>query len=399
MNLSSHVSNALANIRTSKLRSFLTLLGVLVGTASVVALVSSGQLATQQALAQFKTLGTDLLSVSVQQQQGAQKKQGASIVKLTIGDVNKLTQSDPDIIEAAPYTMNYSQVSYAGKQLQGSIIGATENLSDVVKIDLSQGRFVSVLDKDEDFCVIGSSLAKSLRQQGVFAPVGKQLRVGNYYYTIIGVAKPWPENMFMYADINNSVIVPLENSLELSKYTTIQNIVFKLKAGADINKVKQSITDAMNELVPGQQLFYRSAKQLIEGMEKQRQTFTLMLGAIGGISLIVGGIGVMNIMLVSVIERRREIGVRMAVGAKRRDIQMMFLTEAVMLTMFGGFLGVIIGVLVSFGIAEFSHWGFRLFLLPPAIGFLVSAFVGIFFGFYPARQASRLDPIETLRSE
>ena len=134
-------------------------------------------------------------------------------------------------------------------------------------------------------------------------------------------------------------------------------------------------------------------------MKKQNETFTLLLGFIGSIALIVGGIGVMNIMLVSVVERRREIGVRMAVGAKRRDIQLMFLTEAVVLTLFGGLMGVITGEAVALFTALISQWTFHLYILPLVVGFFVSALVGIFFGFYPARKASLLDPIETLRSE
>jgi len=145
--------------------------------------------------------------------------------------------------------------------------------------------------------------------------------------------------------------------------------------------------------------FFRSAKELISSMTKQKQILTIFLGLIGSISLIVGGIGVMNIMLVSVIERRREIGIRRAIGAKRKHIQHMFLIESVVLSLLGGTLGVITGIATSFVIAEYANWHFTIFVLPPAIGFTVSVFIGIFFGYYPARQAARLDPIQTLRSE
>jgi len=145
--------------------------------------------------------------------------------------------------------------------------------------------------------------------------------------------------------------------------------------------------------------FFRSAKELIKSMEAQHKIFTLLLGLIGSISLLVGGIGVMNIMLVSVLERRREIGVRLALGALRKEIQWMFLSEAILLSLSGGFLGIIIGIFASYVIAAFVNWHFTIFLLPPFIGFTVSVFVGIFFGFYPAYKASQLNPIQTLRME
>ena len=141
------------------------------------------------------------------------------------------------------------------------------------------------------------------------------------------------------------------------------------------------------------------AKQIIKSMEEQGRIFTLLLGLIGGISLLVGGIGVMNVMLVSVVERKREIGIRKAIGAKRRDIQMLFLIESIVLSLFGGVLGVIAGLGVAYVISLFSGWQFSLYLEPPLIGFGVSVFTGIFFGFYPAMRAARLDPIETLRSD
>lgn len=398
MKLISHVHESISNILTSKLRSALTLLGILVGTASVVALVSSGELATQHALAQFKTLGTDLFAISLQSN-GNSPDPNNQANKLNLASVDKIQAVSPDILLAAPYTTNYSSISYEGHSLQGGIIGATDTLDDVADIKMAHGRFVSYLDGNQYFCVIGHDIAKSIRQYGVRDPIGQQIRVGNNYFTIIGVAKQWPENMFMYADINQSIIIPVGTSLTLNKYVSIQNIIFKLQKGTDIDQLQQKISNKINQLLPGTQIFPRSAKQIIESMKKQSQTFTLMLGAIGGISLIVGGIGVMNIMLVSVIERRREIGVRMAIGAKRRDIQLMFLTEAVVLALFGGVVGIIVGIGVSFLVAEFSHWEFQIFSLPPAIGFLVSAMVGIFFGFYPALKASKLNPIEVLRSE
>lgn len=389
------IQEAWGNLLVAKLRSLLTLLGILIGTASVVALVSSGELATQHALAQFKTLGTDLLAISI----NPSSDSDTTTAKLGLSQLPQLAHASPQIASMAPYSNYYGTISYQGIPLQGTVIGATETLQQILKIKLAAGRFVSFLDKDAYYCVIGNALAKKITPIGMRHLLGKQILVGNIVYTIVGITEPWPENIFMFADIDNAVIIPLANSFLLSKYVQIQNVIFQLHSNANIDAVIAQITTVVNRLVPNSQLFPRSAKQLIASMQKQRATLTLLLAFIGGISLIVGGIGVMNIMLVSVAERRREIGIRLAVGARGKDIGFMFISEALVLTIFGGILGIITGILVSFVAAEVSGWGFQLFLLPPVVGFLVSALVGIISGTYPAIQASRLDPIATLRSE
>lgn len=391
-----HFLESLQNLWLYKLRSLLTLLGILVGTASVVALVSSGELATQHALSQFKALGTELFAITIESQ-GVSTD--ANPRNLTLEDVETLKKSSPDILVAAPYTTDYSPISALGKMIPGNTVGATKELADIVKIKLASGRFVSILDQKQYFCVVGATIANTLRQNGMFHLIGQQIRVGNNFFTIVGIAKPWAENMFMYADLNQAIMIPITASFTLGKYAHIQNILFQLRTGADVFAVQKTLEMAVQRIIPNAKVFSRSAKELIESMQKQRQTFTLLLSAIGGISLLVGGIGVMNIMLVSVIERRREIGIRMAIGARRRDIQMMFLVEAVVLSLIGGIVGIIIGELVSLIISLFSHWPFSIYGTPVFIGFFVSVLVGIFFGFYPAYKASQLDPIHTLRAD
>jgi putative ABC transport system permease protein len=395
MQLTHTIKESIANLFVAKLRTALTLLGILIGTASVVALVSSGELATQHALAQFKTLGTDLLAVSM----SPPTLNSSGDNYLNLSQAIALKKTSPDIIEVAPYTNYYAGISYNSRPLQGAVIGANENLAKVVKIHLIQGRFISSLDKSLFYCDIGSDLADNLKKVGVFEPVGKQISLGKNIYTIVGVVKPWTSSIFLNADINKAVIIPIQNSFLLDKQVAIQNIIFKLAANANLEQVQAQITAAVKKTLPAQQLFFISPKQLLESMQKQRQTLTLLLAFIGGISLVVGGIGVMNIMLVSVIERRREIGVRMAIGATGKDIGVMFIVEAIVLTVIGGLLGIAVGVLISFIAAEVSGWGFAFFFLPPLIGFFVSGLVGIISGFYPAYKAAQLDPINTLRSE
>jgi putative ABC transport system permease protein len=397
MLIKTHLRESLSNLLSAKLRSFLAILGVLVGTASVVALVSGGQLATEHALAQFKELGTDLLAVTLQdmsreQPKDADKEGESERIKNVVSHLKNVELS-------APYAVDFSAIHYDGQQIRGSIVGATEALQTILKLKVSQGRFISDLDQKESYCVLGYSLYKKLVAMGMFEVLGQHILLGDHFFTVIGVLQKTPENMFFLVDVNNSIVVPAFAALSLNNYVTLNNIVFKLKADQDITQIKNSITEVFSDYFPQKKTFFRSPQEIINSMKKQNETFTLLLGFIGSIALIVGGIGVMNIMLVSVVERRREIGVRMAVGAKRRDIQLMFLTEAVVLTLFGGLMGVITGELVALMVAFISRGTFHLYILPLVVGFFVSALVGIFFGFYPARKASLLDPIETLRSE
>ena len=393
-----HAKEGLLNLYFSKLRSLLALLGVLVGTASVVAMVLGGELATNEALKQFKSLGTDLLAVSINANDENSNGDGKSD-NLTLEQTLALPKVDPTVLQAAPYTQLFHPIFYDGNPITGTILGVTDSFADIVQIKLKQGRFVSTLDKYEFYCVIGRDIYDVMKKISFKEPLGQQLQIGKAVFRIVGVAESWPENSFVYANIDSSILVPIMASTMISKYAVISNIILRLSPQADIASVEDRISKAITNFVSGKQVAFRSAKELIAKMQNQNDILTVFLGLIGSISLIVGGIGVMNIMLVSVMERRREIGIRLAVGAKRRDIGALFLMEAVMLSLVGGFAGVVIGILIAYFIALFWHWEFTLFLWPPLAGFTVSVAVGIFFGFYPAYLASKLSPIEALRSE
>ncbi len=397
MNLTTHFSQSMRNLFSAKLRTFLSILGVLVGTASVVAVVTTGELGTAHALAQFKQLGTNLLSVSLESPSNSSSSQTEE-KSLNITQLMQVSQRIPSIQSTAPYASVYVNASYQGKSLNAQIIGATQTLKKINKIQLSSGRFISPLDRQQLYAVIGSQVAINLRKQGVFNPINQQIKLGSYIFTIIGVMKPLPENFFLLVDLNNSVVTPLHQALQLSKDTMINNVIYTLKKHPDINQLQGKIKQLVQLYSPNMQTFFTSPEQIIASMSKQRETLTWLLACIGAISLLVGGIGVMNIMLVSVTERRQEIGIRLAIGALRKDIKRMFLLESTTLTVFGGLLGIIIGTLISWVITLFTHWQFELYFWPPVAGFLVSVFVGVFFGLYPAMKAAKLDPIETLRS-
>lgn len=392
-----HGQQAIQTITASKLRSFLAVLGILVGTAAIVALISCSQLATEKALAEFKSLGTNLIAVSVYQQEAAGSQRGQTDIPLNVWRQFPITV--PAVLQIAPYNTAFQPISFQGKNLSGSLVGADETLASTLHIELAEGQFVSFVESYEHLCVIGSGVAEELKQRSLDDPLGQQLRVGHALYTIIGVLKPWTENEFFNGDINQSVIIPIKGMLLISKDVKVSNAIMRLKPNSNIDEIIEQIKHTIAMHSPKLTVFVRSAKQIIASMESQGRIFTLLLAVIGGISLLVGGIGVMNVMLVSVNERKKEIGIRKAVGAKNSDIQALFLIESIMLSLLGGVLGVIIGLLLTWVIAYFSNWPFTIFIMPPLVGFAVSVITGIFFGFYPARRAARLQPVESLRSE
>ncbi|MCB1826844.1 MAG: ABC transporter permease, partial [Coxiellaceae bacterium] len=386
MNLKVHLRESILNLFSAKLRSILAILGVLVGTGSVVALMASSRLATDHALAQFKTLGTNLLAMRVSSQ-GQDQQGSGSQQNLSFEDVPKLMKAAPQVKLAAPYLSLYQSIHLFNDKNTGQVIGATADLATIAKIYLDKGRFISDFDNNVHYAVIGSSLAKQYEKH-FMDPMGKQIRVGSNELTIIGVAKPWKPNLFLFINIDNSVIVPYSTAYAMQPNAKLQDVLFRLVKQPDLPLVQQQLTNELNRIAPNLQPQFRNPGQIIKLVAGQRKTFSSLLLAIGSIALVVGGIGVMNIMLVSVVERRREIGVRMAVGARRWDIMIMFLMEAIMLTVLGGLLGIGLGVGVTAVLAITSGWAFHIYWIPPLLGFFVSVLVGIISGFYPAWRAS-----------
>jgi putative ABC transport system permease protein len=398
MKIKTHIREALRQLTSSKLRAFLAVLGILVGTASVVAMVSIGRLAENQILLQFEQLGINLLSVSIYSDNYNSSNANPNAT-LSLVNAENINAASNNITMSAPYISNYGNIVYQGKTLQGSSVGITPNMMSIADLTLLSGRNLSFLDANDYFCLIGNQFYQSIEQQGVKNPIGSQIAVGNTIFTIIGVLAPWQTNWFFNTDFNNAVLIPIGTALSIQKNATINSIALKINNTTLLPQTEKDITNYIQQHTLKQQVNVRSPKSIIDSMKASSATMTLLLGLIGSISLIVGGIGVMNIMLVSVAERHKEIGIRLAIGAKQRDIQLQFLIESVTLSIFGGIAGMLLGVLVTYGVSLYSKWTFSFFILPPLLGCLVSVLVGIFFGFYPARKASKLDPILTLRSE
>jgi len=394
MNFKVHLRESLLNLFSAKLRSVLAILGVLVGTAAVVALMASSRLATDHALAEFKSLGTNLLTMNIHDEHSSASK-SAGYDKLSLDQISQLVHSSRQIVSAAPYIELYEGIVLYGKKISGQIVGVTSQFKNIAKVKMKQGRFISPFDANEFYCVIGAEIAKVFKQHHV-EPVGQQIRVGHELFTVIGVIAPWKPNLFLFVNLNKSVVVPFQSIYLIQPKLQLHDIIFRLVKEPNILKVQERLLTKMTQLFPNKKLQFRNPEQIINLVGNQRKTFNSLLIAIGSIALIVGGIGVMNIMLVSVVERRREIGVRMAVGAQRWNILVMFLIESVMLTVFGGLIGILLGLIVTYVLSYLAGWGFHFYLIPPILGFLVSVLVGILSGFYPAWRASKLDPIACL---
>lgn len=391
MKINNYIRVAATNLIYSPLRTLLAMLGCMIGTASVVALISSGNLAAQKSMDLFKLLRLEQMSVYINQIQKKEKSEVNITPKLILDMKAKI----PQIKIISPYTIDYSSIAFNNIIIQSNVIATTDDLFKNIKIEIQDGRFFSDLDQDQKFCVLGYELAKKLKR---ISMIGNRVRVGQNIFTVIGVAAPWIENNFFLNDVNNAVIIPLNLQRIFQRPIPIRNFILELNSDSDIDLVKNKMANYFSKNVPGYTLNIQSAKELIKNMLAQQQTFTLLLGFIGSIALLVAGIGIMNLMLASVAERHYEIALRLAIGAKPKDIQVMFLTESIMLAAIGGIVGIVVGVLATYIISIYSGWIFSLYLMPPFIGLSVSILTSMFFGFYPAYVASKLNPIEILHT-
>ena len=386
------LKQAWLSLWSAKLRSGLALLGVVIGVAAVVALVSGGQMAAKNTVDRLKSMGTNLLSISIYNRGNVKTNNGFSDAEI---DVFKSVFGVDEIVTSLNLS---STLQINNKTIQASLVGVSPEMLEIAKIKLDVGRKFSHMDDSSFNCMVGEKTAKMIMSNGVFPVLGSWLSLGNKYCQIVGIIKPWPSNFFIMADFNRSVILPINIAKTIAKPNEFaRSIVIKTKPGVKLFDVQEKITSLIKQLKPDVNIAVRNPEELINQVESHQHTFTILLGFIGSISLIVGGIGIMNVMLASLAERKYEIGLRMAIGASSMDIQKMFLTESVVLSLVGGLLGAILGVFGSWVIASFSGWQFALFLLPIFLGVVISCLVGVFFGFYPAYQASKLDPIVVLR--
>jgi putative ABC transport system permease protein len=382
---------AWVGIAGNKLRTFLTMLGVIIGVAAVIALVSVGQGAQQQATAQIQALGTNLVTVSTFGNAYRIEEKDLPELKNRVSGIAYMLPT----VTAAQQTVKSDSGSYTV-----DIEGTGADYPAVRERGMLQGDWFSADDVTgrQRIAILGTTTVANLFGSGV-NPRGQTIRFLGQSFTVVGVAEPKGTG-FGGQDQDDRIFVPYTTLARLQGLLRIPQLTLKTNSAADSTMVTQEVTDFYAQKFRSPDAVrVQSQDQLLQTVNSTTQIFTLLLGSIASISLAVGGIGIMNIMLVSVSERTREIGIRKAIGAKQRDILLQFLIESLILSVAGGIVGILIGALGARGISKLMAFPAVITSSSVVLSFGFSAAVGVVFGFYPAFRASKLDPIDALRRD
>jgi putative ABC transport system permease protein len=399
-------------LSTHKLRSFLTMLGIIIGVASVITLMSIGRGSTARILENIQSMGSNVVTISggMSFGPGGVRGAGGSTQTLTVEDAEAIAKQVANISAVAPSSSSSLQLVVGSENMNAQVTGTTPEYMTINNLEMASGTFFTDYDyqRGTKVAVLGANVKETLF--GDTDPIGQKMRMGSIIVTVVGVLESKGGGMGMMST-DDAIYIPLtalQQTVAQTRTAQGEKVVSSITLSvADEEKTDQVIEDitsllrSRHRLAAGAEddFSIRSMEEIVSALEETSSTLTLLLGAIAAIALLVGGIGVMNIMLVSVLERTREIGIRKALGARERDIWLQFLLEAAFLTFAGGIVGVAVGWLVSYFV---DVTGFMTTIVTADIVILavsVSVAIGIFFGFYPAWNASRLNPIEALRSE
>jgi putative ABC transport system permease protein len=392
-------------LRRNKMRSVLTALGIIIGVGAVIAMVGIGNGAKAQVEAQIASLGQNVILIFSGSTTSSGIRTGwGGAGTLKIEDAEAIRREVPGVIGVSEEVVSTTQVAAGNQNWFTRIFGESADYFDIRQWPLADGAPFTAQDvrSANKVCVIGRTTATQI--YGNENPIGQILRIKNVPFTITGVLTPKglsPQGV----DQDDIVVMPYTSAMKrVIGGTTLRNINVQIADGRQVEAAQQQIIALLRQrhnIRPGRDddFTVRTQQEIAEAATATSRVMTVLLGAIAGVSLVVGGIGIMNIMLVSVTERTREIGVRMAVGARGNDILTQFLIEAVTLSSVGGVIGIVCGIAASKTLSIYAHWPTLISISSIAIAFLFSAAVGVFFGFYPARKAAALDPIEALRYE
>jgi putative ABC transport system permease protein len=410
MNFFAAVRSAFRALAANTLRSILTMLGIIIGVAAVITMIAVGRGATDRVQEQMKGLGSNIMLVMPGGLTAGGVRLGASTGQgLSEDDANAIARDVPEVQVAAPSMRTGAQVIAGNTNWSTSIMGATNDYLEAREWPLLSGRAFEAaeIQGSAKVAMIGQTVATQLF--GDSDPLDQVIRVKKVPVTIIGVLGKKGQNS-LGQDQDDIVIVPIStyrNRIQggnAGKLKRIGSISVKVKEGQSMKIAEENIKDLLRQRMkvqPGgdEPFTIRNLTEILQAQEESSKVMTMLLAAVAGISLVIGGIGIMNIMLVSVTERTREIGLRMAVGARGKDILTQFLIEAVTLSLIGGAIGVLLGAVATWAVGQFAGWQVSMTLASIFLATGFSAFVGIFFGFYPARKASKLLPIQALRYE
>ncbi len=408
INIPATIRISLRALRVNKMRSALTMLGIIIGVSAVITMLAVGTGARQRIGEQMASIGSNLLMVLPGSTTSGGVRMGAGTQPtLSTGDADAIQKECLSVMYVAPVLSGVAQVIYGNQNWSTGITGTTTNMLYVRDWPLSAGRPFT----DEEMrsaskvCLLGQTVVDNLF--GGINPIGQIIRIKNVPFTVIGVLDAKGQDPGGH-DQDDTVYVPVTTAQKKLFGTAfpgmVRIIMVKAKSADDLASAEKEIAELLRQRHhTGQKqdddFTVRNLTQMMQAAEQSTKVMTLLLGAIASVSLLVGGIGIMNIMLVSVTERTREIGIRMAIGAKTWDIRLQFIIEALTLSMIGGVVGIIIGISSSEVVSLIFEWPTVISPVSIILSFGFSGFVGIFFGFYPAYKASLLDPIEALRYE
>jgi len=389
----------------NKMRSGLTMLGIIIGVAAVIAMVGIGAGAKNMVNAQIASLGENLLTIFPGSQSAGAFHGGAgSRTTLTEEDARAIKDNCSAVVAVSPVVRSSAQVVASNQNWGTSVEGYSTDFTQIRSWPLAAGSFFTNQDVSgaTKVCILGETVVDNLFPGQ--DPVGEIIRVKKLPFKVIGVLIPKGQNA-MGHDQDDLIIMPYTTvQKKIAGITHVNSIIVSAMDKSKMDLATSQISELLrvrHKIQPGQDddFTVRSQLDVATAVNSTSSVMSILLGAIASVSLIVGGIGIMNIMLVSVTERTREIGIRMAIGAKSRDIMIQFLSESIVLGLIGGIIGILVGVLSARLISAILHWPVLTSGLAIAVSFFFSGIVGVFFGFYPARKASLLDPIEALRYE
>lgn len=392
---------ALEEIRRNLLRSFLTTLGIIIGVAAVITMVTLGKGATAQVTEQVSSLGSNLLMVNPGQGWGSRRDR-QSAPPFELADVSAIESEIAGIKAIAPLSRSSSVVVFGNNNWSSTIYGSTNEYFTAANWVLDKGR-IFTLEEEElggSVCLVGQTIIRELIKDN---PIGETLRVGRFTCTIIGSLKAKGLTSFG-SDQDDVLVIPFPTfNQRIAGNRDVQQIYVSLEDNVDREHVKKRLTELFKlrrHIAPRGELNFNimDTTELADTLASTTRIMTSLLGAVAGVSLLVGGIGIMNIMLVSVTERTREIGIRLAIGALEHEVLWQFLVEAVVLSSLGGLVGIILAIGLSIGLSVLMNIPYIFDPVITLIAFGFSALVGVVFGYFPARRAAKLNPIDALRT-
>ena len=406
MNFKNLIKIAITALLRNKSRAILTMLGIIIGIASVITMVSLGQSSTQNVKEELSSMGTNMIMISpARQHRGGVNMGNSSAKSLTMKDYNSLKTNTRYVDKVSPVVSSSAQAVYGSNNHPAQIQGISPDYLEIRKYELEKGVLFSEKDVTTyaKVCIIGQTVVENLFPDGE-NPIGKTIRFGSIPMKVVGVLTSKGENQ-MGQDQDDIVLAP---------YTTVQK---RFMGISHLNMITASATSEEESELAATEITHiirknhktadgadddfevRTQEEMLSTMSSITELLTVLLAAIAAISLVVGGIGIMNIMYVTVTERTKEIGLRMSIGAHQRDIMLQFLFESAILSLIGGIIGILLGLVAAYVVSYFLAWPYVVSETSIIVSFFVCAVIGVFFGWYPAKKAANLDPIQAIRYE